>query len=182
MVWSIATRKRAIGTDLDFWRDLHAVADPFCHVGLGPVHPGFLAGMDAAWAGIRQHTSGPRIVIGHSLGAARAAVLAGLMVLDHQPPVARVVWGEPLSGFQCLAELIKEISTRSYRNGDRFEHDPVTDVPVPLGAERYARASPLVDICVQPAFGFSLDWHHIRPIGWHDMVLYAKGTPETAIP
>jgi hypothetical protein len=172
---------RGSETPLDFYRDLQAVADPAHYAGLGPVHPGFLDGMEATWDGIRQHTRGPRVLVGHSLGAARAAILSGLMVLDQQPPLARVVWGEPLSGFQVLADLIRDIPTRSYRNGDQWSHDPVTDLPVPLGIERYVRASPLVDICARPMFWLSLDWHHIWPLGWHDMEMYAKGTPDVSM-
>src|SRR5579859_421945 len=81
----------------DWLLDFAAFADPFIHSGLGPVHPGFYAGMDIAWQQIRAISRAPRIVIGHSLGAARAAVLTGLMVLDGQAPVQRVVWGEPKS-------------------------------------------------------------------------------------
>jgi hypothetical protein len=161
---------------LDFLRDLRAVPDPFAHRGLGPVHSGFFDGMERVWGELWHYTQGPWRVAGHSLGAARSAILAGLMVLNGTPPVERVVWGEPLSGFQQLATLIGNIPTRSYRNGGEHDHDPFTDLPEPIPPLfDYVRASPLIDISVRPDFGLSLDWHHIRPIGWHDMALYAEG-------
>ncbi len=165
---------RGSETILDFWRDLRAIATPAPRERLGHVHPGFLDGMEDAWREIQAHTTPPRVLIGHSLGAARTAILAGLMVLDNRPPAARVVWGEPLSGFLPHADLIRGIPTRSYRNGDRIGHDPITDLP----AFRYVRASKLTDVCACPDFGLSPDWRHLWPIGFHDMAMYERATPE----
>ncbi|MEN6537543.1 MAG: hypothetical protein ABFD89_28075, partial [Bryobacteraceae bacterium] len=165
----------------DWWHDLQAVADPHDHDGLGPVHAGFADHMEATWKDVQRYTAGPRVVIGHSLGAARAAILTGLMVLADQPPLARVVWGEPLSGFRQLADLISAVPARSYRNGDWRQHDPVTDLPIPTPHLPYYRAQGLVDICVPPKWTLFGSWHRFPLIGWHDMQLYAKGTPNCEI-
>lgn len=163
-------------TFVDWIRDLWAFAPPFQHGVLGPVHPGFFCGMAVAWDQIRKRTKGPRVVIGHSLGAARAAVLCGLMVLDHEIPLARVVWGEPKPGFRKLADLIRSIPGRSYRNGDGGRHhDLVTDVPLSFPPEEYVRCGKLIDVQQVPT-----DWSW-GMFSWHSMSLYCQGTPETAV-
>lgn len=156
---------------IDWIRDVMAFADPCQHGVLGPVHIGFSLGMEATWAEIKATTHGPYRVIGHSLGAARAAILTGLMVADGATVVERVVWGEPLSGFQQLATLIAKVPARSYRNGDlKYLHDRVTDFPYSFPPEEYVRASPLIDVTVAP--GASL-LSKLGLFSWHHMDLYA---------
>ena len=159
----------------DWLDDFTAIADPFAHDGLGPVHPGFYKGMDGVWQQIKSSTSGQRIVVGHSLGAARAAILTGLMVLDGQPPIYRCVWGEPKSTFAQGAVIIGKVLAKSYRNGDMRVHDPVTDVPLSFPPMEYQRASVITDISVTPTD----DWHGLSPkvvLAWHNMKLYAEGS------
>lgn len=156
---------------IDWIRDAMAFADPCAHGVLGPVHIGFSLGMDATWAEIKANTHGPYRVIGHSLGAARAAILTGLMIADGAIVVERVVWGEPLSGFEQLKKLIEPVPTRSYRNGDlKYLHDRVTDIPYSFPPEEYVRASPLIDVSVAP--GTSLI-SKLGAFSWHHMDLYA---------
>lgn len=174
-------------TMLDFWHDVRAAANPLTHGRLGPVHPGFSEHMDDVWHIVREVTHGQqRVVVGHSLGAARAAVLSGLMTLDGEPPIARVVWGEPLSGFRTLADLIGPIPTWSFRNGldDNFgEHDPIVDLPVATLVEKYARASKLMPVSAPPRIEVpTLDWHHMPIIGWHDMRLYDSCMSQDEVP
>src|SRR4051794_1302223 len=83
---------------------------------IGHVHAGFHTGMEHAWTDIRPLLQQPAIITGHSLGAGRAAILTGLMVIDRLPPIARVVFGEPKPGFLDLAALIASVPGRSYRN------------------------------------------------------------------
>jgi hypothetical protein len=183
VVWAAKVTKgitvvtmRGSMTPVDFLRDLDACVDPFDHDALGPVHSGFMDGMEGVWNDIKQHTDGPRVVIGHSLGAARATILTGLMVLDGHPPLARVVWGEPKSGTIKLAKLVRQVPGRSYRNGDKFFHDPVTDVPLTIPLADYVRATPLIDIHVAYVVDLkSHDWHKLPVIGFHNMALYDKG-------
>lgn len=135
----------------DWLRDLFAFTIPFPNKGLGCVHPGFKIGMDDAWDEIRRRTVGPWIVAGHSLGAGRAAILAGLMTLDKMPPVRRVAFGEPRPGFQQLSDLIAGIPSVSYCNGSTaHDHDRVTDVPLEFGIERYVHPSPLTYVDAAP--------------------------------
>ncbi len=159
----------------DWLRDVMAFADPFTHNVLGPVHMGFYQGMDATWAEIRANTKGPYRVIGHSLGAARAAILVGLMIADGMMPdsdiVERVVWGEPLSGFDHLALLIGCVTTRSYRNGDGKLHDVVTDVPYSFPPEEFVRASKIIDVQAPPAGPIIL---RLGAFAFHHMPLYLE--------
>ena len=71
---------RGSATLEDWIRDFDCVATPWVHDRLGPVHPGFYLGVDQALAEVapmlRPHV--PWVVTGHSLGAARAAIVAGL--------------------------------------------------------------------------------------------------------
>lgn len=129
---------------------------------IGHVHNGFHAGMEHAWADIRVRLKQPSIVTGHSLGAARAAILTGLMVKDGIPPVARVVFGEPKPGFQNLADIVARVPGRSYRNGNGTHHDLVTDQPLlPL---EFIHPTPMLPVCAPPAANdpdIAFAWHHM---------------------
>lgn len=118
---------------------------------IGTVHAGFFAGMERAWRDIRALLNQPAIITGHSLGAARASILTGLMVQDGISAAARVVFGEPKPGFVDLAILILGIVGRSYRNGDGTHHDLVTDVPFSFPQLDFTRSSPLISVCALPA-------------------------------
>lgn len=146
-------------TPMDWIRDFEAIG--MLHGKLGMVHEGFLQGMEPVWESLKSDDS-PILVIGHSLGAARAAILTGLMCADGRSPIERVCWGEPSSGWITLADLIKHVPTRSFRNGNNKVHDPVTDVP-PLP---YIHATPLIDVCAPPISS-------LIPSEWHHMDLYA---------
>jgi hypothetical protein len=176
---------RGSTTPGDWLRDFDAVADPFIHSDLGPVHPGFLAGMEKAWQAMQplcgsfagdlsQQRDRNVIVTGHSLGAGRAAILTGLMVhaaKSHQAvaPLARVVFGEPRPGFPQLARLIGSVSARSYRNSNGSAYDLVTDVPIALGLEDYVHPCSLSDVCEAPGPNWTKQW---GPFAWHAMPLY----------
>ena len=95
---------------LDDWlRDGEATADPFEHEGLGPVHPGFFAGLTELWERLKPVlVEKPCIIAGHSLGAARASLFTGLMVLDDYLPVRRLCFGEPRPDFRRLAASLRK--------------------------------------------------------------------------
>lgn len=182
---------RGSTTQQDWIRDFAALADPFTgaesaflkvlafkisgapsdHAFLGPVHPGFLAGMEDAWAAMKPLIGSRVIVSGHSLGAGRAAILTGLMVHDGRPPLARVVFGEPRPGFPPLAKLISSVTARSYRNGNGVLYDLVTDVPMPIGPEDYVHPCPLTDVCEEPGPKWTEQW---GVFAWHAMPLYLR--------
>lgn len=160
---------RGSTTPQDWLRDFEAVADPFTHFALGPVHPGFLAGMETAFTAMKPLLGAKVIVSGHSLGAGRAAVLTGLMVHAGRAPLARVVFGEPRPGFKELAKLISGVAARSYRNGNGTLYDRVTDVPLAIGSEDYVHPCPLTDVCAAPGPKWTEQW---GVFAWHAMPLY----------
>jgi hypothetical protein len=152
----------------DWLRDLQAFANPFHHDDIGPVHPGFLSGMrtlERELGGMVAKSETLHIA-GHSLGAGRAAILTGLLVIDGWEPAARVVFGEPKPGFAQLASIIKDVPGRSYRNVDGDHHDLVTDVPFSFPPEEFLHPSPVIPVCARPAAAaFAQDgifaWHHM---------------------
>jgi hypothetical protein len=169
-------------TRQDWERDFQAFTLPFNHSGLGPVHPGFLAGMeemrDELFEMLGPPPWKPVIVAGHSLGAGRACILTGLMVLEAMPPALRLCWGEPKPGFLQLGNSISAVKARSYRNfKSNLEHDYVTDVPVTDLFERYCHPAALTDVCVEPDAEAN-KWGAFR---WHHMPLYVQATPAVPI-
>jgi hypothetical protein len=131
----------------DWLRDVQALAMPSR---IGHVHSGFYTGMEHMWADLKQLLSQPAIVTGHSLGAARAAVLSALMTVDGVPPVARVVFGEPKPGLLDFAKLITGVPARSYRNGDDRHHDLVTDLPLSFPPTQFVHPTSIVPVCCRP--------------------------------
>lgn len=161
-------------TPLDWFRDFLAMAwQPFGHAEMGGVHAGFYIGMPEAWQWIQRRTRPPYRVSGHSLGAGRAAILAGLMTLDGFAPLRRVCFGEPRPGFAQLGKLIAPVPAASYRNGDTYHHDYVTDVPFELQPLLpYVHPAPLIMVEAQPgSAGPQSDW---GALAWHHMALYRQ--------
>ena len=154
----------------DWIRDFRALALPSR---IGHVHVGFYAGMEQVWTDLRPLISQPAIVAGHSLGAARAAVMAALMSVDGTPPVSRVVWGEPKPGLMDFAEIIKAIPARSYRNGDDRHHDLVTDVPFSFPPLQYVHPTPIVPVCCKPS---EIEYEQLGAFAWHHWDLYETAT------
>jgi Lipase (class 3) len=161
---------------VDWIRDMRFIANPFLRADLGPVHHGFDIGMPTAAKELTSFAEErPVIVLGHSLGAARATLCCGHLIKAGCMPLARIVWGEPLSGFAQLAEIMSVVrNSRSYCNGDGETVDPVTLLPPPIG---FRRATPLINVCQRPAANHP--WG--LPIAWHDFHLYEAATPETPI-
>lgn len=154
-------------TAQDWIRDFRAIARP---TRVGHVHDGFYAGMEHMWSDLRPLLFNPCIITGHSLGAARAAVLAALMTVDGIKPFARVVFGEPKPGLLDLAEIIAAVPGRSYRNGDAVHHDLVTDVPFSFPPLQYVHPTPVMPVCMRPEGPMFAQlgvfaWHHIQLYG-----------------
>lgn len=156
-------------TAQDWIADFRAMPIP---TRIGHVHSGFYAGMEHVWAELRPLLMQPVIISGHSLGAARAGILSGLMVKDGVIPAARVVFGEPKPGLIDLAELIKDIPARSYRNGDALHHDVVTDVPFSLPPLEYMHPTPIVPVCAEPTGDL---FSRLGAFAYHHMPLYLAG-------
>jgi surfactin synthase thioesterase subunit len=118
------------------------------------------------------------VICGHSLGGARALIMAALLALSGKPPDRVVTFGAPRPGFVKLADLLAPIKITAYRNGtgamrsDGSSHDIVTDLPlhIPGFAPYIHPREPLTDISVPPK---SFDsW---GPFAWHHMTLYIDG-------
>ncbi len=170
---SIAIVFRGSLTLLDWLRDLNAVANPFHHDDIGPVHPGFLSGMRTVERELMTLVSkdDKLILAGHSLGAARATVLAALLVTDGWKPAARVVFGEPKPGFLQLISILADVPGRSYRNGDANFHDVVTDLPFSVPPEEYVHPTNIVRVTGAPDGGL---FSRLGLFSWHHMPLYLK--------
>jgi hypothetical protein len=165
---------RGSKTCVDWFRDLCCWPLDPVHTALGPVHAGFFAGMEVATLAIAPWLKGrPLVIAGHSLGAARAWLYAGILKASipgypNQQPTKRVVtFGSPRPGFAKLAALLGEIPSRSYRN----RHDPVCCVPFAIPPLfPYVEPAPftLIDAAPEP---------HDPWLGMadHHMELYAKG-------
>lgn len=163
----------------DWLRDLNCWAKPWVHSALGPVHPGFLLGIEQVAHELSDRITAldpaghkPVILTGHSLGAARATICAGMLIakgLLHNP-LGRIVFGEPRPSFRFLADMLKYNLAQnvSYMAASERGHDRVTDLPFSFPPEEFVHATPLIAVDVQPAPG--------DPLGifaWHRMSGYA---------
>jgi hypothetical protein len=118
---------------------------------IGTVHKGFYDGMEHMWNDVKKSITQPACVTGHSLGAARADILAGLMTVDGMPPVKLSVFGEPKPGFEDFGKLINSIPGTSYRNGNATFKDIVTEVPITLRPfDAFVHRKKLVDVDAEP--------------------------------
>ena len=119
----------------DWLRDLKGW--PKYHPKLGFCHAGFLEDMDlvAQEVLLLLQPASKVVVIGHSLGAARALILAALMTVSGLKPDYVVVWGEPRPGFSKLKNILLGggFLIRSYKN----RNDPVTLLPYYFGLYRH---------------------------------------------
>lgn len=159
---------RGTTTVRDWARDLYALANPCQHDQLGPLHPGFFDGCQEAWVDMKKVIKNPYVIVGHSLGAARGAIITGLAVTEgSRKPVRRVSFGEPRPGFQRLRDVVSLIDTTSYRN----KWDVIPALPFHIGFETYVNSAPQTKIDIAPhghamAFG---------PFAAHHMQLYREG-------
>ncbi len=165
---------------LDDWlRDGEAIADPFEHAGLGPVHPGFFNGLPDLWDRLKPILAKkPCVIAGHSLGAARASLFTGLMVLDNCLPVRRLCFGEPRPAFPQAGTIIATVRGRSFCNSNGRAHDLVTDVPFTTWIEDYVHPTQLIPVSAPPT---DADVQRDALFAWHAMALYASVTPAVPI-
>lgn len=112
----------------DWARDADAM--PEWHPQLGYCHAGFLAGMDSVFAKVKIAVGGKVIITGHSLGGARARILAGLFAVNGIPVDTVCTFGSPKPAFPNLARIIEKagITHVSYRN----RNDPVPMMPLTI--------------------------------------------------
>ncbi len=157
-------------TPLDWHRDFEAVM--VNDVDLGAVENGFLQGMRDVQDEIDLPPDSPLIIIGHSLGAARAAIFAGLTFDQGMmvPGDRIVLFGCPRPGGENLKSILARIPITSYRNGK----DPVCDVPfdIPL-IEPYCHVRDFTMLNATPADDDI--WNIVPDMGWHHIQNYRKG-------
>ncbi len=162
---------RGSTTPLDFWRDFEGlmVRDAY----IGGVEQGFITGLRDVSAHLEwmfpEDGGRQAIFTGHSLGAARALLFAGLwQKYNHLEAINEVVvFGAPRPGGQKLKDILAPVTIRSYKNA----HDPVTDVPIDLGLlEPYCEPAPFIMLDVPPAPDD--DWGIVAP---HRLQYYAQG-------
>jgi len=104
--------------DCEGWPDKHPL--------LGYVHAGFMEGMGDVLAETCGAVSSNLTITGHSLGAARARILAALYVAIGIPVNQVTVFGSPRPGVLQVSTLIQRVPVHtSYRNRE----DPVPLVP-----------------------------------------------------
>jgi len=111
----------------DWVRD--ATAIPVWHPELGHVHAGFMTGMEDVYSEISQVLKNKTIITGHSLGGARARLLAGLFAIRRPGICSQVItFGSPKPAFVNLARIIEKsgMGHFSYRN----RNDVVPTLPL----------------------------------------------------
>ncbi len=129
---------------LDWQRDFLAFQtdDP----AVGPVELGFSIGLRDILPFIPK--GAPLVVTGHSLGAARALIFAGIAAGEHAEIAKVTVFGSPRPGAQKLARILSCIPVFSYRN----RHDQVTNVPFDLPDFSYTHPAKLIPVDAAPSF------------------------------
>ena len=165
-------------TPQDWLRDFRGWPHQFRS--LGYCHEGFTEGMgkaaDEGWWGKLDGTK-PVYFAGHSLGAARACVAAGMWVTGGNPVEGLVTFGTPRPGFSKLAALLAPACkvNRWYRNGTELDTDPVTLVPSLLDPFDHLKplyVHPGEEIRVNEMPPLEDPW---GPLRTHHMFLYTEG-------
>jgi len=149
----------------DWLRDFNAVANPFIHDKLGPIHPGFWDGMSQAWTEIKSKVTSNIVFTGHSLGSGEVDVASGLAILDNINPIAKIGFGSPKAGFKQLGQMLKNIPDFCFRNTNGILWDLITSMPFTFYPEEYQHTAPLFNVCAAPPaydeWGV-FSWHHIQ--------------------
>jgi hypothetical protein len=142
------------------WLDDFAAAPEF-DGRLGWVHSGFMGGVESIYEELGKHIARPIMVTGHSLGAAHAMLHTGLLRYAKEDLIGAVVFGCPRPAEQGLADLLADVPTRSYRNGE----DPVPTVPTD---PPYVHPKPLIQVNA----GAHINDH--GPLTYHHIDLYVS--------
>jgi len=150
---------------------------PTLHPLLGYCHSGFLQGMDtvAEELGMAVDAGRSFILTGHSLGAARALLVAGLFVAKGRMLPAEVVtFGTPKPGMAKLSGILNHggFPIRHYRNGP----DPIAELPLTLPPLLpYQKPQPDIVVSFAPA----IDADDV--LRWHDETLYLEALKISAV-
>lgn len=163
-------------TVTDWLQDFHRCALPVIDPDLGLVHQGFIAGVRAATphlGDVCATAKKPLWIVGHSLGAAHAALHAALLLKQGCKAIERVVlFGCPRPGYAPLRDLLKPLDIHSYRNQCPEGHDLVTDLPVYDGSGLfYVDVRPFTTVGVAPPQRIDA-W---GPFAYHHLWMYLTG-------
>ncbi len=145
---------------IDFENDADML--PFDAGPLGMVHTGAYRGMTALFEAMYPYLVGAISIAGHSLGAMRAGLLAGLCAVNDMP-AARLFMFEPARpGYARLGDLVR--THVPFILGTRNARDVVPDMP-PDWPFPYRQIVDLVDLD-HPAPGIDpIDDHLLEQIG-----------------
>lgn len=142
----------------DWLRDFEAV--PVEDALLGTVHLGFLTGMDDVYAEVSAVVGHSVAIGGHSLGGARARILAGLFVANgNKAEVMLCTFGSPKPGYQKLADILE--SGNVWHQSRRNALDVVPTLP-PLG--EWVHTEQYLSVNVPAASIFSEFSDHHMPL------------------
>ena len=142
-----------------------AFAVPLWDYQLGFVHAGFLVGVRDVLVAASLVTGPLVAVTGHSLGGARARILAALLAYSGKPVSQCCVFGSPRPGFENLKRVLEKSGTplSSYRN----RADPIPLVPFFGGL--YVHPDPWIALdAPSPATD-------LEPLRDHHMARYLEG-------
>ena len=156
-------------TQQDWFNDIKA--DIYMHPLLGNVHRGFSEGIDLAYDLLLPKLKNPIILTGHSLGAAHAALIGGILAARNIPVSSIVLAGCPRPGGSQLSEILLQTPITSFKN--RF--DPVTDVPLPQPGG-YCHVRSMIPLDEKPADD------DIEPFSDHHCYLYQAGIQRLEAP
>lgn len=161
-------------TGLDWLHDVlvHEI-DPPGRPAIKRVHAGFYSGTPEAWDIVNLFNEDEKVIfIGHSLGAARAEILAEHMASTRGIfPHLVVTWGQP-AVFKP-SPMVGIPAMVSYRNVVAGDQDDVTWSTDIVG---YRHRVPFVDVSAAPAARNKFD-----PFDLHHFALYQGVTPATEV-
>jgi Lipase (class 3) len=155
----------------DWMHDAEAI--PVWHSSLGFCHSGFISGMDDCytWAkSVITDLSAGIFITGHSLGGARARLLAAMFVCDKIPVDTLCVFGSPKPAFINVARIIQKSGMNHYSFRNR--NDIVPTMPCILPMWEHTEQYEVVNCC--PA---SDDFSPLRD---HSCKLYVQALSPTS--
>jgi hypothetical protein len=159
----------------DWFEDFRGL--PRHHPLVGWCHRGFLDGMDFVVqellvAGIGKKK--PFAITGHSLGAARALIVAGILTAHKIYPARIITFGTPRPGMSKLSRILNNggYPIRHYKNGP----DPVADVPFAIPF-LWPYRKPQHDL----ALNVPPEKDEDDPFKWHNISLYLLGIAAQAM-
>ena len=160
-------------TTEDWIRDATAV--PVWHSGLGFCHGGFLAGMDDVFSEVRYVVDKKVIITGHSLGGARARILAGMFAYNALPVDTLCVFGSPKPAFVNLARIIQKSGMTHISHRNRNDIVPTVPLDIPPFFD-FVHTEDWITLNAEPA---ETD---MEPLRDHHIALYVQGLEKHDLP